>query len=180
MNIAKTNDLTLLIKKGKTNIEDCLIAWERIVQSTCKATRTFEYDTKFNNLAQYNKLLYDFILVKGSLLRLCLKYNKEDVAFLKGKNYKIDTSSNEAYADSLQLMLRRSDNIITKLNSKKNEIAASNQEGDTRPVEFEELIAGISAELGFEVSTEVTLARYNEYRKIVGRKQKSNERDNQR
>lgn len=53
---------------------------------------------------------------------------------------------------------------------KQNELIKFNETGSNNKDTFETTMANLCSGLGFTVSDDITLARYNEYRKIIIRK----------
>ena len=94
---------------------------------------------------------------------------KEILQYLRSKGHKVDTTSNEAYEESLVLLSKKADAITTRLRMKENELLIMvNDKGERS--NFEETMATLCANLGFTVPDSVTLARYNEYMKVIKKK----------
>lgn len=165
---------------GKATIEECLIVWEQILKRNGEVNNDYSYNQFFIKSSEYARLLNDYQLIKALLIKLHFVVDDSYISFLKSKGYKIDTSSRQKYDDSLKLNLRRSENLLTKLTMKHNELSSGLKEKEKRDhVSLEQLLAHVSAGLGYEIKDDITLARYNEYKKILIAKQKQHGRDNQ-
>ncbi len=92
--------------------------------------------------------------------------------------YKIDK---EDYHNSIITGLNKSNNFVSRLTAKENELdKLTGNNGKVikskKPVTFEELMASITIDLGFVVSDDITLSRYNEYCKVINAKRKAEEK----
>ena len=131
---------------------------------------TGKTNDNLDNIKDYSRLLSKYIAVQASILQLYLCVDEESILFLASNGYKIDTSSNTAYRDTLKSAQRKAANVVTKIESKYKEIMASVQQMDPdAPAKsgIETMLASVSAALGFAVDSSVTLARFNEYSKII-------------
>lgn len=171
--IARSGDYNLVAIKPGQKPEDCYLAWEEIVKRNSDVNGSFEYNTTFNLVQSYALLVNDYNMVKACLLKLYFKVDNETIEYLKTKGYHINTSGRVAYKESLENAMRNSDNLITKYTRKQKELFTMHEkETEVKPVGFEELLAGLSAELKFPIDESITLARFNEYKKIIKNRQK--------
>lgn len=164
---------------GRATQEECFIAWEEILKRNGEANNDYSYKQFLAKSIEYAKLLNDYQLIKAILIKLHFVVDDEHIALLKSKGYKIDTSSGSKYANSLSAALRKCENLITKMVMKQNELNNTLSEKEQKPVNLEQLLAHISAGLGYEIKDDITLARYNEYKKILEAKNKQHGRNNQ-
>lgn len=173
MNIAATNNYSLMALNGVED-EQCLVEWEKIVKQTGEASGDYSYLSRLDNYRTYISLLAEFNIVKAMLLRLCYIIDDNYISYLRKKGYKIDISGAKGYSDSIIAAMARSNNLVTKIKMKSNEMIkeAENSENQKAGTGFEETLANLCAQLGFEVNDNVTLARFNEYRKIIQLKNK--------
>lgn len=161
-------DYKRLILKGNATEEQCIEAWESIVKKNNEQNGSFEYQTYFNNVETVAELLAEYNIVKGMLFILRYEIDYTYIEELKEFGYKISTQP-KLYEASLQAAERKSDNIITKIGIKKSEIMEM-LEASGPDASFDNLMATLSASLEYEVNDDITLARFNEYRKIIKKK----------
>lgn len=91
---------------------------------------------------------------------------------LRKLGYIIDITSSKAYKESLYAADRKSNQLVTRIKMKRNEIKNysedPDQEGDPREkVTFDQVITQLSAALQFNLSDNLTVSRYCEYRKTL-------------
>lgn len=98
------------------------------------------------------------------------------IEFLKESGYHIDTSNQEKFEQSIKKALAKSDNLNSKLKMQLNQINNFNEGLLTKRKEYEqnsgmleERLANLSYELGFSEKDDITLAKYNEYVKIINK-----------
>ena len=174
MTITATGNFRLLIKSGIATASACLFQWEKIIQDNEKARGNQEYTAFLKLYKAYNRLLNEFNAVKSHLLILCYMIDYEAVRYCRSKGYAISLDNSAAYADSIAKAMRKSDNLITKLTLKKNELLKMQRgEGGGKMQSFESLMANMSFELGYTLPDNITLARFNEYVKIMERQHKA-------
>lgn len=174
MQINATGDASLILKKGNASPILCAERWEKIVAENSKANGKQDYNYVERSFKMYNSLLRDYNTVKACLLVLCYTIDFEYLKHVRAKGYAIDTTNSKTYADSLGRALRKSNNILTKIEMKRNELAALRQERKTeKPQTFEGIIASLTFQLGYTVPDDITVIRYNEYVKLIEQKQKA-------
>jgi len=170
MEIAHSGNTDLLVISGKANDQEIQDCWEKIVKKNSQVNG-LGVDAYFDNIKIYAKLLADYELVKLSLMQLMFVVDDSTINFLNALGYKIDTSGAKAYSDSIQNAFQKCKNLTTKLKTRFNQIQAANQDSEKTPeISIEEALANISVSLGLVITIDVTLARYNEYRKIIRKK----------
>ena len=109
---------------------------------------------------------------------ISIKVDESIINDLRLRGYKIDTSDDKKYLNSINAGLRRVSNLTTKIglaNSQMEEIITLAKQVKRKSAD--EMLAEVSAELGFVVDDNVTLARFNEYAKIVSKKNKQHGRN---
>lgn len=179
MQIADSGNV-LLVAKTKARPEKCAEAWEEIVQRNAEENGSYEYQNYLDNLREYYRLITEHTLVKASLLKLTYKVDPALAKYLTSRGYVIrlgkqKASDSEAYANSIHAALKKSDNLVTKIRMKQKEMTnTTNLKGQVKT--FESLMGNLIALLGFEVSADITLARYNEYKKFIKQKYKPKEK----
>jgi hypothetical protein len=181
LEVIKSGDFTKLIKKGKASEVECLEAWERIVKKQEKETGSNQFNTFLSLLKGYAILLNDHTVIRACLLHL--KYSPVDWEVLKtvtDKGYDIKVKDGYADLESVQAGLRRCENLVTKATMKSKELQRMFQgkEEKAEPQSFESVMAHLIAALEFNVDENITLARYNEYQKILRERQKAIEKAN--
>lgn len=182
MEIAQTGNTDLLVITGNPSDKELQDAWEAIVKRNSQGHG--ETGNYMDNIKDYARLLADYGMVKASLLQLMLVVDDECIAFLDSKGYRIDKSTATSYRESIQSAMQKCKNVNTKLASKHNQIMRFIEENknNTTPLKTsaESMLAQVSAAIGFSVGIDTTLARYNEYCKIIKKKieaQKSSKRN---
>lgn len=156
---------------GKVDIEKCVDAWELIVDKNSKANNSFDYINYIEKYRSYSLLLNEYITVKAMLTKLAFSIDVDIIAWLNKKGYKISiTEGNSKYEECLVNAIRKSDNLVTKTVMKANELRALQDKRGNTNGSFESVIADLIFSLGFEVKDDITLARYNELKKLIKRK----------
>ena len=170
--INDTGNVNLLIKSGFATPDLCAERWEMIVAANNKALGRNDYNAFLTLYKQYARLLSDFNAIKASIIILlhCIDY--EAVQYMRSKGYKILLTNSKLYAQSLAAAVRKSDNLLTKLKMKKNELLEL-MPRNVKTESFEAIMAALTFSLGYTVADDLTLARYNEYLKLIERKQKA-------
>lgn len=174
LQIVKTADYNLLAKTGVPETADCQQAWELILRRNAKELGSFEFDSYVNLAQSYASLLAEFNIIKATLVKMALNVmitgpkqytvDDDDLELLKKKGYKLDLSSEQKYHESLAAALQRSNNIMTKIIMKHNELirlSEANTGNNQESPGFEEVMADLDFHLGFAESRNLTLAGYN-------------------
>jgi lipase chaperone LimK len=169
MEIAKTGNVSLL--NSKNNLE----TWEEIVRLNCVNNEMHEYINYLNALRSLSLLVNQYITVKAHISKLSLpvftgdKIDLASVEYLRSKGYEINMESKEKYIESLKVCLKKRENLMTRINMKRKEIErlSIQQKGGSEEKGIEQLLASLSFQLGFTVSDDITLARFNEYNRII-------------
>lgn len=117
-------------------------------------------------------MMEEFISIRSKIIKLHFKIDTEIIKSLKRKGYNINTSSRSLYEESLDNALSRSEGIITRISLKLREMEKDSKKSETedRDFGFEEIIAQLNVGLGFNVDDSLTLARFNEYKKIISKR----------
>lgn len=161
-------DLKKLISSGKASEKQLSKAWEAIIRKNYEVNGGFDYINYCDLVEGYAQLLAEYNYVRCTLIQLMFMVDDSYIDELSKRGYNIDTSNSIAYAKSINSALTRSENIVTRLTMKANEINGLIEEhGGSKPASFEEIMAGLSMSLKFSVPEEITLARFNEYKKII-------------
>ncbi len=180
--ISTTGNYELLVIEGMATKEGLIEQWEKIVRQNSIQNGDRGYDSYFQLLKSYGELVASYIISKTSLLKLAiapLALDYELVDDLKKRGFKIDVANYsedfDKYLASIESNLRKVDNLVTKARMKEKEITKQFETADKggKVYGFEEIMANLHTSLGFVVPDNVTLARYNEYKKIVAAKIKA-------
>lgn len=169
MNMANGGDVMQMVIQGSPQREQVLEAWESIVAENAKANGDYNYDSYFQLLKSYLKLIAQYTIVKSMLMKCCYVIVWEDIVELRRRGFKIVVDNSGKYTASITAAMRRVDNLVTRAVMKKKEIEKYFQESDRKqaPVGFEQALASLNYSLGFSVNDTLTLAAYNEYKKII-------------
>lgn len=154
--------------------------WSKLVADNARALDNHEYEMFAGLLAKNNKYAVQYLIVQSSLNLLTVKSIKKEKKFvisviqdLAKYGYKIDTSSSENYLASINAVKRKVLNLANRIGINKIQInTIINQASDIKPKTFDSLIAELNSRLGFVVNDNITLARYNEYNKVLTEKAK--------
>lgn len=157
----------LLQLKGRQNIEKLNQVWEEIVKKNAKANESFQYDNFFAVYKSHGNLIQEYTTVKAILMKLAFKVDKIDIEYLKKKGYAINTTTSQKYLDSLLAAIKKSDNLVTRAVMKANELKSFKGKLDESLQTFDSVMADLTSSLGFEVKDEISLARYNELKKNI-------------
>jgi hypothetical protein len=107
--------------------------------------------------------LYNEALINGEL----------DERIIEAIQAQVVAINSAAYADSLADALTRSNNLVTQIEMKQKEMERFvSVEGFSKRVTYEELMANLNAALGFCVQDNITLAAFNEYQRILKKRNK--------
>jgi len=175
VSITSIGGLNRLLKSGVATEEELSDVWELIVKRNSEVSNSYRYGTYFQLMKSYLNLINEHTAVKAMLLHLYIQYDAEIIATLKKKRYIINTDNNVLYDESLEAAGRKVENLLTKINMKFNEIQEFQKlDKGGKESSFEELMATLTMSLGFVVADDITLARYNEYHKMLERKSATN------
>lgn len=178
MDIASTGKHELLTRSGNPTKEEVIDKWESIVKENSKHSGDFQYDSYFTLVQGYWQLLCEYTLVRNMLLKLWHVVDYQFIQECRARGYQINTKDNSSYEKSIAAGLRRTANLITRARMKQSEIER-NYGGERKSYGFEETMANLTMGLGFVVPDDITLARYNEYKKMVkSRNLKAKEKQN--
>ncbi len=182
--IANGGDFKKLLVSGEFEIEQAVKVWESIVNRNDSGAAS-KYNKVFKAHKSYTDLYHTYVYIKACFLKLYFQavmrfepIEDELIIFLEQEGYKIDKGD---YHNSIITGLNKSNNFVSRLTAKENELdKLTGNNGKVikskKPVTFEELMASITIDLGFVVSDDITLSRYNEYCKVINAKRKAEEK----
>lgn len=169
LEIGATGNYHLLIVSGEFNDKELEKHFEEITKRNAQQNNDFAYQAYYNNIKTYGQLIEEYELVKLELSKLKIVIDDDSIGFLKDKGYRIDINGTATrYAQTIQAAEARSNSILTKIQMKANELKLEAEKADKNKSEgIEEVLAGMSTVLGWNIPSDITLARFNKYRKIV-------------
>lgn len=167
INIAQTGHFHRLVLKGYPTKEEIVAKWEDIFSKNAEATGSLSLDKYKRIVRVYGKLIGEYELVRLHLMKLVLVVDNDSIAYLRQLGYKIDDTSYSSYVESIDNALHRSTSIINKIVAKRKELTGMVEESSKSDASIEDVIASISAVLGFNLDSNITLARFNALRKIA-------------
>lgn len=175
--IVETSEFKKLLKSGEATEDECHEKWELLVQKHNYFNGNQEYSNYISHLRGYRDLLQRYNTIKSSLSVLLFTIDTPVIQYLKSEGYVIDLTNQEKFERSLELAFNKSDNLNSKIKSKFNQIQNFNDNLQTKREEqnenkttLEQKLASLSFELGFPVAEDIKLARYNEYIKIINKR----------
>lgn len=176
MEIAESSNMGKLVKleidRVNVSLNDLYTLWENILIRNSKENNSLEYLNYFQLMQRYAALNAEYNLIKACLTKLYLVVDNKLIALLESMGYVIDKSSNEAYEDSIQRAANLSNNLVTKIETKANQLRSYIKDGDNDSASFEEVRANISFMVGFNVDRDLTLAEFNGYKKLIKERNK--------
>jgi hypothetical protein len=187
MEICNTANYMLVAKNKFATEKRCIEIWEEIVQRNAEVNGNYTYMNWFRASREYYKLISEHALVKAILQKFSFTKtfkrfvgpttdkDKVLVAVLGQRGYVLDFRSSEQFAESIYANMLKSQNLVTKITMKRNEIngfVSSN--GAVQG--FEEVMADLIASLNVNVDDNITLARYNEYKKVIKLRHKQSQK----
>lgn len=128
---------------------------------------------------KYNAYAAEFIIVNSLLTKCLYVYDPKVVEELARRGYKVDDSRgttrtkaerNEAYAKSIEANFQKLRNVGNKMLSKSEELKKLTGDVEDHKLNFGEMLANVSAGLGFPLPHNITLSEFNQYKKIVKEK----------
>lgn len=174
--IASNGDYSLLIISGKATQDQCKEQWNKIVTANFdNSGSTFDFLNYVDNLEGYNHFLQEHNVITAQLIVLHFQVDSQIIEDLKQKGYNIDTTGKNAYLSSLIQSVQRSKHIVSQIKLKANEMQQFSHEiKDSKPTSFDEIMATLIMNLGMTVPDNITLARYNQFRRKIEERRKAN------
>ena len=179
LRIASTGKLGLLAKKRTYIPTETLVGlWEALVNKNGHGGTKSTLDYYRSLEESYGLMLSDYTALKATLTKLMIRYNEDDAAFMASKRCKLAPFKNsQQYHESLSLANKKIENIATHMRMNRKELAKfKNENAAVDLPTFEQLIANLSIHLPFEIKDDITLIRYNEYKKLIQDKHKKSEK----
>jgi hypothetical protein len=173
--IAKNGCYSKVLISGNATEDECKEHWNKIVEENFeKGKSTFDFLNYVDTLDGYNHFLQEHNVITAQLIILHFQVDDEIIESLITKGYKIDTSGKTVYLESLINAIRRSRSILSTIKMKANDLEKFNQHiKQNEYITFDDVMATLILNLGFTVSDDITLARYNHFRKKIEERRKS-------
>jgi hypothetical protein len=170
--IASDGRFDALILSGKPSQDQIVKTWEEIIKQNSRVNGDFEYESFLQLLQGYAMLLAEYTIVRAMLLKLAFVIDFPMIREVRLRGYKLVLTDSLSYAESISVCMRRVDSLVTQARMKYNELQRNygEKKGGTKNANFEEVMAGLSMSLGFSVEDTITLSRFNEYKKMINRK----------
>jgi len=166
MEIARTGNMELINNNSE--------AWEEIVRRNCIANEVHEYKNYIDAMRSLALLSNKYIAIKAHVDRLSIpvfgggEISGDSVLYLNSIGIEVDTTSKESYVASLLAALKKRENMMTRINMQRKELEKIiTQTKVTEEKGIEQILAVLSYNIGFPIGDNVTLARFNEYNKLV-------------
>lgn len=173
--ICETKNLELLVVEGEFTQDELVEMWDSILETNAEVTNGADYGIYVDSLRKLNLALAEYNMVYGMLTVLSFQIDDEYLAFLKKKGYRIDTSKASTYAQTLTESFHRARLIVTKIKMAHNKLVKEygGEEQDIEVAPFEYAVSTMSVAVGYHVPDDVTLARFNEMKKVLKLKNKA-------
>jgi hypothetical protein len=184
IDVAQTSEYVKVVKNGQATAEQCMEAWEAIVKRNADVTGNMGYNGYLNETFVYADMLSEYLFMRAALTKLLYVIDYPLIQEVRDKGYSIDLGEqddtaqarSQKYADSLYATSRQVDNIATRIKMHYNKMAL-NTVDKSEGGGFDETIANLNMAIGFVETDNITLARYNEYCKMI-KKRAAKSKDN--
>lgn len=165
--MSNTADYSLLCISGTCDADIAYDKYEAIIRKNGQMNGSLEFESYISNQIALARYIADYNTIKAMLARLLFVVDNDHIAFLKRKGYHINTSKASTYASSIVAAGRKADNLTSKIESKVKEIERKQGQNHGSPCTFDDVMADLTAALGFNVPEDITLSRYNGYLKVI-------------
>jgi len=170
--IAESGDYRRLVLSGNPTDDQCLEAWEKIVEENGRHCGNNGYSNYLEDVRYYATMLWEYLFMRSAMTKLIYVKDYSLIVQIRelGYDFKMET-----YMDSIYSISRKVDAITTRIKMHQNKMALY-ATVDQRGNSFAETIVNLNMNLGWEVSDDITLAKYNEYCKTLKRNNKHGNR----
>ena len=175
--IAKSGDLTKLIKTGSSDDESCIEVWESIIKKQQQVSGSNQYNAILTLNKAYLIHWNNHTMIRACLILVGINHlyvDWEYIKLLKDNGYNIDTSTPERILETVKEGLHKCEVLVTKATSKRKELEKLMKQGesDSNEMGFEQILANLNFNWPNPVSEDIKLCTYNEYQKILIAKNK--------
>lgn len=164
--VSESGDLRHIVIKGRS-LNGAQEAWESIVAKSQQVSGDHEYQIVLDEYKGLAELVNEYNTVRVALSMLLYKVDYDLVALVGEYGIEIDTTSSESYKNSLYKAIKDSVNYQTLIQIQKKQLESEGKSTAPTKVTYEQLIAGLTMVLKFNVPSDITLALYNEYTKQI-------------
>lgn len=165
--MSNTADYSLLCISGNCDADVAYDKYEAIIRKNGQMNGSLEFESYLTNFTALVKYMADYQAIKAALGFLLYYVYDDYINFLNKKGYRINTDSASGYAKSITAAGRKADNLQSKIASKVKEMERKGSQNSGSPRTFDDVMAELTAAIGFSVPEEVTLARYNGYQRVI-------------
>lgn len=174
--IGSTHNFELLLPGCKDEVKLDEI-WQGIIEENAKANGTGTTSAFLRIFQLLNYLIAEYLGVRAALWKSMFIIDNDTIEFLKSKGYHLKADplvdTRHTYRDSIVECLNLVENTKTRIIMERKKllrISNGNSDGPVQSITYEEIIANITDALGFQVPGDLTLALFNEYKKVIKRK----------
>lgn len=176
----KSTDYSNLISvKSLSDLWDSIVIEYADIEGASSLSEGFKLDIEIKQLQNlYNivkAMLRLLILaspnnVNSDYAKLASKY----IIDLKNLGYEIDLTNSDSYKKSIYRADKKANNIITRIRIKQKSLDQINKESSTgEKVSFEKVYTNLVASLNINISENITVKQYCEYKEIIRKRVKS-------
>ena len=189
--ISNDGDFKRLLISGAYNADTAIQEWEEIIKRNSEVNGDFQWHDYFELFRGYLTLQTKHLKTRALLFSLAASgYNNKNeehvakVSELASMGIKIDVTSGAGFEKSISLGFRKSDNFVSKYESKRLEleklVSKSKEKGSKRET-FDTIWANLSvAAAPMVISEDITLSKFNELKKVLKERNKQTTKANGR
>lgn len=175
--VANTSDYSLLIKrKGYRDESKEIEIWSNIILEYSQLEGDGTANDRLEKIITLNELKNAYTVIKAMIRYLWMQTPWQSDDALKIYNdmdkmgYKIDLSNRENYVKSLQEADNKSNQLVTLIRMKANELDDKEKSKDN--ISFDDIMALLQSH--FTVNDDITVSRYISMKKSIIKRQKAN------
>lgn len=175
--VANTSDYSLLIKrKGYRDESKEVELWSNIILEYSQLEGDNTANDRLEKITTLNELKNAYTVIKAMIRYLWMQTPWDSDEALQIYNdmdkmgYKIDLHSQDAYIKSLKAADNKSNQLVTLIRMKANELEDKEESKDN--ISFDDIMALLQAH--FTVTDDVTVSRYISMKKSIIQRQKAN------
>ena len=116
LEIAQTGNTDLLVISGTPTEKEIQSTWDEITRLNSNSTGRTNH--QLDNIKDYVRAVVKVSGIAGKHPAIAFMWDDEALLYLASNGYRIDTSSNTAYRESLKSAQRKAANVLTKIESK--------------------------------------------------------------
>jgi len=168
--IARSEEYTLLIKTGTYTKAECFEAWEKILQRQSKLTGDFTYINYLDTLKQLWNLIRNYNIIQACLIKLQFMIDLSMIKYLAQEGYEIKNGPDGTIALSLKRAFQKSKSFLTKIETRQKQLKdfGKTSDGDSRDSTVADIIAPLVLN-GANVDEDISLSMFNAINKTIKR-----------